>query len=302
MADSEGSVFVEGVDVEVEDESSDTTNENAEVENKSETTDDDNSQKQETETENAPEQKGEVKLTDKGTKLDENPLSAAHQQLANAKRDLERYEAFLKNPDAIARYLEQNGYKKGEATEAKKPEPLMKIDVSKLQTAEDVAEALNNLQTAFLEKLGKSEETTSSLMKQLQGLSEGRRVEQIGSTMTSDVSRIRSEYPELDPKSGEGVYNAELEKDIAELYHSLDFDEKSGGYKGGISLYQISKQVMSAASKAQKRGSEMARTDVKVKNSGKVVTSSNKGSAKTDENADAGLTIASRVSKALNNK
>lgn len=305
MADSEGSVFVEGVDVETEDESTeDVTNEDTEGqgEGSSQQSDDNSDDNQATDDNksSAPEQNGETKLTEKGTKLDENPLSAAHQQLANAVKQIKQYEEFLGNPEAVARYLEQNGYKKADANgEKPKVEPLLKIDASKLQTVGDLQEAFNGLQTAFLERLGKSEETVANLTKQLQGLSEGRKVEVIQSRTRSDISTIRSKYPELDPKSGEGVYNEELEKDIAELYHSLDFDERTGGYRGQISLAQIAERVMQAASKARKQGSEDAKTKVIVKNSGKVVTSTKSGAGKVEENADAGFTIASRVSNAI---
>jgi hypothetical protein len=305
MADSEGSVFVEGSDMEEsEDSSLETTNEESEVQTEAEKQGKDNSQKQETESEVAPVQKSDVKVTEKGTKLDENPLSAVHQKLANAERRVKDMEAVLRDPETLMRYLDVSGYKKGETAKAetKAIEPLMKIDVNKLQTAEDVAEMLNGLQTSFMEKINKSEETITNLTKQLQSLGESRRVDQISSIMSSDVSKIRGEYPELDPKSGEGVYNSELEKDIAELYHSLDYDEHTGKYKGSISLYQIAKQVMSAASKARKQGSEQAQTEVRNKQTGKIVTSSNKTTAKESESSDPGLTIASRVSRALNYK
>lgn len=301
----EGSVFVEGVDTELEDDensSEETTNEDAEVASESEKNANDDSQEDSEETHETDEKvldkEGEKKLTDKGTKLDDNPLSAAHQELANARSRVKDYEALLRDPEKLTKYLEISGYKK-ETKPAEKAELPFKIDVSKLNTAEDLAEALNGLQTTFMDKVGKYEETISSLQKELTGISEGRKVEKITSTMQSDISKARSKFPELDPNSGEGVYNSELEQEIAALYRDLDFDEEYGGYRGKISIYQIAEKVMSAASKAQKRGSENAQTVIKDKKSGKIVTSSKQTTKGGDKATSPEFDIASRVRQAL---
>src|SRR5690606_18792007 len=65
--------------------------------------------------EDGEEGEGQPKLTEKGTKLDPNPLSAAHQELANERRKLAQYQQVLSNPEMLKRYAAQMGMTLAEA-------------------------------------------------------------------------------------------------------------------------------------------------------------------------------------------
>jgi len=298
----EGSVIVDGIDVDSEEsDSQDTTNDQGTKgqtdQDQDENTENGENQDQENKDDPAHSKDGDVKLTEKGTKLDPNPQSAVHQELANAKRVMDSWKRVLTDPVSFYKYAEEAGFKQGDTKAKTEVENAMpKIDPSKIQTAEDLAGVLNSLQETFNGKIAGYEKTITDLQKSLQGLSETSKSQLLEGNMKSDISRVRTQYPELDPKSTS--YNAELEKDLADLYHELDFDEESGGYRGKVSIARLAEKVMKAAGKARKQGSEEAQTIIKDKSSGKVVTSSKKTeNINANENADPGAQIASRINK-----
>lgn len=239
------------------------------------------------------EEEDEAKLTEKGTKLDPDPKSAVHQELANANKRIHQMETVLGDPNKLANYARQSGLTVSEAKaeiEEQKDE-VEKFDPEKLKTSGDVAEALNTMQ----EKIASLSKENKSLKDGYDGISRSSQVDRVASTMQRDITSVREKYPELNPKNKD--YDKDLEKEIGELYHELDFDETTQGYRGRVSIARLTDKVMKAAGRARKQGSQQAQTDVRVKKAGKVVTSS-KGKAKESESDDPGTTIAQRISKA----
>jgi hypothetical protein len=233
----------------------------------------------------------EPQLTDKGTKLDPNPQSAVHQELANERRKIQQYEKVLSDPDMLKRYAKEAGITLTEA-KAEIKEELYSAD--KFKTADDIANALNELKTGFNTKTQTYEEQIKKQEAEIASLRGERTVEKIASTMKSDIDTVREKYPELDPKSPN--FNKELEESIGQMYHDLDYDERTGTYKGQVSLARITDSVMKAAGAERKRGSEEAQTNVKERTAGRVVTSSKTTKEDSSENEmSAGAVIAQRM-------
>jgi hypothetical protein len=235
------------------------------------------------------ESQSEQHLTEKGTKLDSDPLTAAHQELANERKLRGQYETVLKSPELLRRFAQEAGYTLAEAKDALKEEV---YSADKLQTGEDVARALNEVRASATSY--KTE--IDSLKRELSDLKSGRQQEQFVSTLTHDVSEVRGKYPALDPT--DPAYDPDLEREIGELYQEVDLDEQTGRFRGKYSLVKIADRVMKAAGIAKKKGSQEAQTDVKVKERGKVTTSS-KPAGEASESSDPGTAIAQRIAKAL---
>lgn len=242
----------------------------------------------------------DVKYTEKGTKLDPNPQSAVHQELANERKLRSQYETVLKNPEYLKRYAQEMGLTiaeaKQEIKDAKESEKNV-FSADKFQTADDIARALNELQTNFSSKVSNYEKTIQELQAEIRGIAETRKIEKVATNLSSDVSAIREKYPELDPKNPS--YDPELEKEIGELYHELDFDASVGVYKGQISIAKLADKIMSAAGKARRKGSEDAQTIIKERSAGKIVTSGKAVQKEAPESGDAVSTIASRIQRAM---
>lgn len=287
----EGSVLVDGVDTESE-ETQESTEETNEVEAQDETPETAENTSEES-TEESTDSKEEVKYTEKGTKLDPNPASAAYQQLANERRVRQQYEQVLQNPALLQRYLEESGMTKAEQKEVKQA-----FDANSFQTADDVAKAFNDIQSGYQSKVQELESTVRTLKSELSGLGRSRRLEQVANKMQSDAVSARAKYPELDPKSAD--YDPDLEKAVADFYRMSDFDQQSGSFMGRQSIAEIADIVMKAVSKARKSGSKQAQTTIKQKSLGKVVTSSKSSSGSPKETGDPGATIAQRINKLLN--
>lgn len=229
-----------------------------------------------------------VVLTEKGTKLDPNPLSAVHQQLANEKAKARQMEQILTNPDLLAQYMKTRFPEPVKEQEVKtyKPEDFQNID--------DVAKVVNELQNGFATKSKTYEEKIQQLSTAVQNLLQGGQAARLANTMSEDVASLRSK-PELDPKSSDFIEG--LEDDIASMYHKLDFDEQTGTFKGNYSLREIGERMISAAQKARKNGSLKAQTIVKDKSEGKIVTSPKVKEETSTDNLSAGDSIAAGISK-----
>jgi hypothetical protein len=274
----EGSVYVEGIDADVE-----------ETEQETQETEIDNPQQTEEVVESEQTQE-QPQLTEKGTKLDPNPLSAAHQLLANEKRERERLQQILENPELFNQYAQGRGYQAPQVQP--KVEPKMQFSADKLQTAEDVVNALNTLQQQFDGSTSEYKETISKLQAEVNRLSEGRQLEHTAHTIESDISRARETHPELNPKSPE--YNPEVEKRISSLYHRFDFDPQSKRYMGKVSIADIADDVLGTSQALKDSGRKEAQTIIKDKSMAKVVTSA-KPAQGVEEPTDAGAAIAQRI-------
>lgn len=253
----------------------------------------------ETPEEETPKEEGDAEYTEKGTRLDPNPQSRAYQELANERRQRLQYQQVLENPEALKRYAAQMGLTLAEAKAEIKEEQKAVYTPDRFKTADDVANALNEMHTNHQKELEAIRAENESLKAGLTGFSQSRQVERIATTLSQDVSSVREKYPELNPKSPD--YDPELEKEIGEMYHELDFDERTGGYKGAYSLAKLTDRVMRAAGKARQKGSQDAQTQIKVKQAGRVVTTSKGSNKPAGESTDPGTAIAQRIAKALGN-
>lgn len=260
---------------------------------------------QENESESADDQQGEEgdkgekkdesqesqQKTEKGTKLDPNPKSAVHQQLANQTRIRTQMEQVLADPAKIARFVkEQYGIDMpttrggapaaGQtATEVQNQNGQQAAVTTKKWTAkdfeniEDVANVVNQLQTDFEQRLTSEikarDEKIDKLTNQVGGLLTGGQLNQIADDMASDVKSLRA-LPELNPESPDFVEG--LEEKIGGMFHRLDFDEKTGMYRGQYSMREIGEQIVSAARTARKAGVQRGQTIVKDKTKGQIRT------------------------------
>lgn len=232
----------------------------------------------ETGTEEAGKEEVKPQLTEKGTKLDENPESAAHQLLANERAKASKYEKVLSNPELLAKFLDVQYGIKLPAAKQEEAVPLKTYKPEDFENIEGVTNAINDLIKQGSETKTAYEATIKELKDKVQNLERGGQQQQVAATMSKDVSSLRS-APELDPKSPDFIEG--LEEEIANLYHTQDFDEKTGTYRGNVSLAKIGEQVIGIARKARQQGSIKAQTVVKEKAAGKVKTSST-----TDEGVD----------------
>ncbi len=266
MAD-EGSVFVDGIDTDAET-SLDESNEEGEKEVTQESDQKEGSEKEALSKQSESKDKdSQEKLTDKGTKLDKNPLSAAHQLLANEKAKVRRYEDILTNPQMFSKYAKDAGFSKKEIEKAEKEIDQLDFKPENLQNVEDVAEALN--------KLSKTNKAYADEITQLKsgisGISEVSRINAVANNITKDISLVRQKYDELNPKKPN--FNKELEKEIGDMFDELDLDRRSGQYRGKVSLSRLSDRIMKAAGYGKKTGSQEAQTTIREKGRGKIVTS-----------------------------
>lgn len=284
----EGSVIVEGKDVDVD-----------EVEETSEGVEETSSEEQTTEstpTETVketekPVAEEQVQYTDKGTVLDKNPLSAAHQQLANERRRLKQYEDVLNDPEKYIQFAKQAGVWRDQTEPTQVQPQTAKIKAEDIQTADDVVNLINSLNDQ-LEKTSKSYEArVQQLEQELRGISSQRQLETIARSIESDVVTVQDEYPELKSSS---PYAAELEKEIVKRYHELNYNEATDSYTNAIPLTKVAEMIISPIRLASKQATDMAQTVVKHKSMGKVTTSSK--TVSSDTTADE--SIAGLISKA----
>jgi hypothetical protein len=230
-------------------------------------------------TENSEGKPAEPILTEKGTKLDPNPESAIHQELANERRKTSQMTEVLGNPKLLAAFLEkQHGIKVSAtsqdevATENKPAAPIVKqYTAEDFESLEDVANVVNGLQTQFGEKLSTVEKENKELKGVVTNLLSGKRAQDIVTTTERGISSLSKE-PELDPKSPQFIPG--LEDEIGAEYLRLDFDKETGDFRGTNDIAEIGKRILAVARKSVQKGSLDAQTIVKDKSVGKVATSS----------------------------
>lgn len=242
---------------------------------------------------NSQEETQPVEYTEKGTRRDPNPQSAVHQDLANTRAKLSDYEKVLSDPQLLLQFAKAAGYNNiSEAKEAIQDE-IDEYSPEKLQTAQDVSNALNSLSKQLKNVL----QENSELKKQVSGMSETSKANTIYNKTASDIATIREKYPELNPKSPN--FNPELEERVGRLYQTVDFDQRTGSWRGSYSLADIAEEVMGAARIAMKQGSEQAQKTTVTKQQGRIVTSTKQASQDQSESGDPGTAIAQKVAKAL---
>lgn len=244
---------------------------------------------------------GEAKLTEKGTKLDPNPQSAVHQELANARRQIQQMEGLLTNPTALQNYARQNGMTLAEAKAEVKDEQEDAEDLveeftpDQFQTAGDVAKALNQMRSVTSKTVKELKAENSRLREGYKGINSSRELERVANNMEKEITTVRAKYPELNPTSPN--FDKELEQSIGDMYNELDFDPASQTFRGKVSIAKIADRMMGAAKLAKKQGSRQAQTNVVVKQAGKV----NQSKGKSGSGNTQGLTIAQKIAKAYGN-
>ena len=240
---------------------------------------------------------GQPKLTEKGTKLDPNPESAAHQLLANERKLRNQMEQVLGNPELLAKFMqEQHGIAVPQKTETPAPQetPARVYTADDFKNVEDVAKVVNDLNSGFEQSKKAYETKIQQLEEAVGGLSQNGHRQQVAATMAADVEELRK-ASELNPKSPD--YIEGLEEDIANLYHQLDYDEKTGSYKGQYSLTDVGNRILGAARKARKQGSLTAQTVIKDRQAGQVRTSPKVTTEQDTEKMAPGDSIAAGISK-----
>lgn len=225
------------------------------------------------------ETKDTKKVTEKGTKLDEDPLTAAHQLLANEKKIRGQMEKVLASPELIARFVkdrygielpvkgqneaESNGTESGKTEAA----PVLKeYKPEDFENLEDVAKVINELQKNFATQLENYKNPIGLLTKAVGSLVESGRSSEISSNIVNDIKTLQ-ELPELNPKSPD--YIEGLEEDIAQQFNDLDLDPETQQYRGRYSISKVAEKLIAAARKGKKSGSLKTQTIVKDKTSGK---------------------------------
>lgn len=276
---SEGSTFTEGVDSQEIDTNSEDTGSQTESTEQSDSSQESDSTLQSTDQ--------ETKYTEKGTKLDPNPMSALNQQLANERRQRATYEQVLSDPDKLVAYAKTVGVELSKS-QAEKLQEEQQIDPSKIETVEDLQ--------GFAKQLEKKvEQQSQEFDKSLKGIRESDEIERVSNVIKSDIDAVREKYPELDPKSDS--YNPKVEETIGKLYQNADFDTKKNRYMGKARIGEIADMVMEVHGSSKSDGSREAQTIVKDKRRGSVI-SGGKESTPDETNMSPAQIIASRMKRA----
>lgn len=235
----------------------------------------------------------EEQLTEKGTKLDPNPLSAAHQQLANERKIRQQYEQLLSNPQLLSQYIKSQYGSPVANQQVEEPE-IKEYKADDFESLDDVANVVNNLQKSFVEKTKSYEEKIMQLSNAVSLLTRSATQDKVASNIEREVIGLQG-IKELDPKSPEFIDG--LEEEIVSLYHRLDFDENTGTYRGQYSIAEIGKSIVEAAKKARQAGSQKAQTIIKRKAEGRVTTSSKVEEETDDEKLSPEDSIAKGISQ-----
>jgi hypothetical protein len=286
MPDFEGSVEFES---DIETESEETTDEN--VNNQVEDTETESQGQPESEAEDTS-QSQETDKTDKGTRLDPDPMSQANQLRANAEKRLREMESFMSDPAAVKRYLEEleaeNGQHKGNEVEA--------IDPNKIETVEDLRKYASYLES-------KTTKEIDALKRESQQRDQVAQVKETGTRIASEIESVQSKYPQLRELNPDGSKNPdfdlELDREIGQLYDYLDFDPQSQTYRGKVSFAKVAESFMKMAKRGEASGSRKAQTIVQDRRLGRAQSGTVAKSSGPDESSmSASQLIASRMTRA----
>jgi|GEM_PF-2467369 len=247
---------------------------------------------------------GEEERTSKGTKKDPNPINALNQELANAKRFNTDMIRLLEDPEALTEYL--NNLKKEKVSAGAvddKGEADFNIDeeVKNLKTVED----LQNFAKKFVGKVNKdldSHKTRIEKGEQRQRFIEN--VEKIGGQIKSDVQAVRQARPELIEFNADGSknpkFNPVLDKLIGETFEALEFDKKTGLFRGQVPFSFVAKTILAAWDQGGNLGSKRAQTIVFDKRRGRVVSGTGKrGGVVNESGMSAEQILANRMKNAF---
>lgn len=265
-----------------------------ETEESSEETDETNKTGEDTE-DGETEQESESKLTEKGTKLDPNPQSAVHQQLANERRLRNQYQEVLNNPDLLAKYAQTKFGNVPVKQDTDTKSETKEYTAKDFGSIDDVAKVVNDLQKGFADKTKTYEEKINQLNTVVATVVNSSRQQQIANKLETEIQTV-SKFPEFNPKNKDYVEG--LEQRISEKFRELDFDERTGTFRGRVSFEKLAQDHIENARLGKKAGSLKAQTVIQRKSEGKVKTSSkvDDGSA-DDDNLSPGQSIAKGIKK-----
>lgn len=229
--------------------------------------------------------KGEDR-TSKGTKKDPDPMSALNQELANTRRLNSDMIRLLEDPEALAEYLTNLKKEKGAGAANADGEADFNIDeeVKNLKTVED----LQNFAKKFVGKVNKdldAHKTRIEKGEQRQRFIEN--VGKVGDQIKADIQAVRQARPELVPTLADGSknpkYNPVLDKLIGDTFEALEFDKKTGLFRGRIPFGFVAKTILAAWDQGGQSGSKRAQTVVIDKRRGRVISGAGKRGTTVDE-------------------
>jgi len=302
MADHEGSVFVDGFDQdenETEETSSENiTNQEDETQNEETSTEEETEETQNDHDEDDSGEDGGKQITDKGTKLDPNPQSAVHQQLANAKREVEDYRAIMQDPVQLKKYIAELEADLGgeqEIVATKKDEEEFVTDPDKIENTKDLRSYAK-----YLEK--KQSEQIDSIKKEISKEREVSAFKETNTRISSEIEQVQKDYPELRALNADGTKNPDfdpaLEKEVADLYEELDFDPKRKVFMGKVSIKKVADRIMRVRHLGEANGSKRAQTVIVDRRNGAVKSNSGGGGTPDESQESPAQTIANRIARA----
>lgn len=306
MVDGEGSVITDGMDAEdAQNESSEVSEKSTNINNSENGTESQEGQTGEKDTASSENvEAGKPKLTEKGTKLAEDPLQQANQLRANAEAKAKRYEEYFSKPENVEAYLNDL---KGSSPQTTTVVPTTgsvaemteaEIDklASKVETKEDVQNVIKGI-IAF------SKNEIQKVKAEVQGLTTGAKVEKTNATVASEITQVQAKYPVLQKTLSDGSENPEFDKDLDEtigkMFLKMDFDPQTKTFKGQTSLMEVADMFMKAAKISESKGSRKAQTIIQDKRGGRVISGgTGTDSGNIDESKmSPSQTIAERISR-----
>ncbi len=279
--DNEGSVVTEDSDDAEESQDTESSTEDAGT---TDQTSEQATEAQTTEAEAGDSSKQDV--SEKGTKLDDNPLSRVNQELANERAKVRQYEGVLNDPTVLKKYVQ--------TFDKTEEEPEIKYE--DVQTNEDLQKFLKQRDSKVEGKIKDLDQTISNIKSAQKDTITANRIQ-------SDITAIRSQWDELDPKFGQDGkptnpnYDPVLDNSIGRIYEMYDLDKQTGGFKGQVSIKDIAEIVMQAAGSSKKQGSAEAQTTIINRKSGRAVSGAS-STAPDETNMTPGQLIASRIKAA----
>lgn len=317
-AQTEGRSFGEvverddGVD-EVENETLETTEDtvsNDTGDSEEQSTDDTGAEETETEEDQGEEEDQEIDPVT-GTKLDKNPQSRVHQELANERKLRSQMQQVLASPELMKQFLKEQYNMDVTLGEAKKiaedaqngegntsPE-IKEYKAEDFENLEDVASVVNEMQKGFIEKDKAKDAKIEELSQKVDQLLDGGRMQHIASNISQGVDNLRK-AKELDPNSPEFVEG--LEDQIVQQFEKLDLDPTTGRYRGNYSIEDVGSSIINAVRMGKKAGAQKTQTIVKNKTQGKVVTSPKVDDDGDTDNMDPGTSIAQGIARMMKNQ
>lgn len=194
----------------------------------------------------------EADVTNKGTKLDEDPLSRANQLRANAEGQLKQAVEYIK-------YLKGNPNQPKPPVKPEGQEEELFLDASKIQNTEDLQKFAASLQKVVEKKYQEIQKNFSSSIQE-------RQIEKTQETVAKGIESIQSSYPELKEFNTDGtknpMYNPVLDKELSDRIVELDFDESRGIYKGGVNIAKLAESMVKSYRSGKSNGTESAKTKI----------------------------------------